>query len=198
MVQLQVQEELREREMSTYTQNEKLIKDNAKLQQKYKTVSAHFVEKAVEEEKLKKTIAYIGVELPEYNIDPEIPILQAINLIAGWAKELEKKVVKIEEEYKARIAKLETKYPVTPPDKHKARVAKLKGYAITIELRLAKTHKLLDDTTSTWTTMEDLDDLVEVCTLLQKNQRELDEVVAAMKDLVPLQRMLKMRESKRL
>ena len=32
MVQLQAQEELRERELSTYTQNDKLVKDNVKLQ----------------------------------------------------------------------------------------------------------------------------------------------------------------------
>lgn len=55
-----------------------------------------------------------------------------------------------------------------------------------IELLLAETQKLMDDTTITWTTMEDLDDLVEVCTTLQKNQKELDEVIATMKDLVSL------------
>lgn len=39
MVQLQVHEELREWELSTYMQNEKIVKDNAKLQQKYQTIS---------------------------------------------------------------------------------------------------------------------------------------------------------------
>ena len=83
MVQVQVHEELKERELSTYTQNEKLVKDNAKLQQKYKTISAQLAEKAAEEEKLKKAVADIGAELPAYNIDPEAPILQTIILIAG-------------------------------------------------------------------------------------------------------------------
>ena len=46
--------------------------------------------------------------------------------------------------------------------------------------------------------MEYLDDLVEVCATLQKNQWELDEVTAVMKDLAPLQCMLKMGESKKL
>ena len=46
--------------------------------------------------------------------------------------------------------------------------------------------------------MEDHDGLVEVHAALQKNQRELDEVATVMKDLAPLQCMLKMGESKRL
>lgn len=46
--------------------------------------------------------------------------------------------------------------------------------------------------------MEEIDDLVEVCIALQKNHKELDEVTTTMKDLFPLQRMLKMGESKRL
>ena len=198
MVQLQVHEELREQELSTYTQNEKIVKDNAKLQQKYKTVSAQLAEKTVEEEKLKKVVANIGAKIPAYNIDPEAPILQTVNSIVGQGKELEQKFVKIEEEYKARIVELEAKELVTPPEEHEARLSKLKGFATPIELLLAKTQKLLDNTTSTWDTMEDLDNLVEAYAALQKHQRELDEVTTAMKDLAPLQRMLKMGESKKL
>ena len=40
--------------------------------------------------------------------------------------------------------------------------------------------------------MEGVDDLMEVRKMLQKNQKELDEDMATMKDLVPLQHMLKM------
>ena len=155
-------------------------------------------EKEAEEEKLKKVVANIGVELLTYNIDLEAPILQIVNSILGHVKELEQKVIKMEEEYKACIVDLEAKDPVTPPKEREARITELKGYAATIELRLAETQKLLDDTTTAWTNMEDLDDLVEVCAMLQKNQKELDEVMAAMKDLTALQSMLKMGESKRL
>ena len=46
--------------------------------------------------------------------------------------------------------------------------------------------------------MEDIDGLVEVHEALQKNHKELDEVMATMKDLVLLQLMMKMGETKRL
>ena len=46
--------------------------------------------------------------------------------------------------------------------------------------------------------MEDIDGLIEVREALQKNQKELDELMATMKDLTPLQRMLQMGESKKL
>ena len=100
--------------------------------------------------------------------------------------------------HKDRIVELEAKEPETPPEERKARVAELQGYATTIALHLAETRKLMDNTTTTWTTMEDLDDLVEVCAALQKNQKELDEVMTIMKYLVSLQHMLKMGESKSL
>ena len=93
---------------------------------------------------------------------------------------------------------LEAKDPVTPLEEHEARVVELKGFAATLALHLADTQKLLDNTTSTWATMEELEDLVEVCIALQKNQQELDAVADAMKDLALLQCMLKIGENKRL
>lgn len=81
---------------------------------------------------------------------------------------------------------LEAKHPVTPPKECEARVTELKGYVFTIELHLAETQKLLDDTNSTSKTMGDLDDLVKVRATLQKNKKELDEVAAVMKDLALL------------
>ena len=114
MVQIQVHEELRQHELSTYAQNEKLMKDNAQLKKKYKTISVQLAEKEAKEEKIKKGVVDIRVELPAYNIDPEAPILQTVSSIAGRAKELEEKGVKIKEDYKFRIAELEAKEPVTP------------------------------------------------------------------------------------
>ena len=65
-------------------------------------------------------------------------------------------------------------------------------------LRLDDTQKLLEDTTSTWDAMEEINDLVEVRATLQKNQKEPDAVASMMKDMTPLQRMSKMGENKRL
>lgn len=83
MVQIQVHEELREHELSTYAQNEKLMKDNTQLQQKYKTILAQLAQKEEEEEKIKKGVVDIYVDLPTYNIDPEVLILQIVSLIIG-------------------------------------------------------------------------------------------------------------------
>ena len=83
MEQMQVHEELREQELSTYMQNEKLMKDNVKLQQKYKTTSTQFAEKEAVEEKIKKGVADIYAKLPACNINPEAPILQTVTSIRG-------------------------------------------------------------------------------------------------------------------
>ena len=112
--------------------------------------------------------------------------------------ELENKVAKIEEEYKARIAELEAKYPVTPPKQREAILVELKSFSANIALCLEDTQKLLEDTTFTWVAMEEIDNFVAVNEELQKNQQELDAVTAVMKDMPPLKHMLKMGENKRL
>ena len=99
--------------------------------------------------------------------------------------------------HKTHITKLESRVPRTPPEGCEAQAVELHGYATTIETCLAETHKLLDEATDTWTTIEDIDGLIEVGEALQKNQKELDELMATMKDLVSIQRMLKMGESKK-
>ena len=48
-----------------------------------------------------------------------------VNLMIRWSKQLEVKVVKIEEEYKAHIAELEAKEPMTPPEECEARIVEL-------------------------------------------------------------------------
>lgn len=68
----------------------------------------------------------------------------------------------MEEEYKARIVELEAKAPETPPKQHEARIAELRVFSTTIAIRLEDTQKLLEDTTSTWEAMEEIDELVAV------------------------------------
>ena len=101
-------------------------------------------------------------------------------------------------EYKARIAELEAREPAMPPEQCKARIEELKATLATIVLHLEDAKKLLDDATSTWTTMEEIPDLMTVREEVQKTQQELEAVAAMIKDLPPLQQMLKMGENKKL
>ena len=57
---------------------------------------------------------------------------------------------------------------------------------------------MLNEASHTWTTMEDINGLVEVREALQKTQRELDALTGTMKDLLPIERMLKMGETTKL
>ena len=65
-------------------------------------------------------------------------------------------------EHKDRITKLETKSPTTSLEQREERTKELRAFTSTIALHLEDAQKLLDDTTTTWTTMEDIDDLVNV------------------------------------
>ena len=57
---------------------------------------------------------------------------------------------------------------------------------------------MLNEASYTWTNMEDIDGLVEVREALQKTQRELDALRETIKDLLPIERMLKMGETTKL
>lgn len=162
MVQVQVQEELGERKLITYQQNEKLAKENDQLQARNESISTKLSKKEHEENKLKQVIDDLCVNLRQCNIQPETLLLQKEKIIVARAKILEETIEKMDVEHKARIAKLQDKELGTPPTEHEARVFALQGYATMIALRLAEMRKLLNEATTTWTTMEDIDDLVEV------------------------------------
>lgn len=65
-------------------------------------------------------------------------------------------------EHKACIVELEARGSTTPPDQRKERTKKLKAFATTIAWRIEDTQKLLDETTTTWATMEEIEDLVAI------------------------------------
>ena len=139
-----------------------------------------------QERKLKKTIEDLCVELPQCNISLEAPLSQKVRTILAREKDLEETIDKMDVEHKACIVELEARVPGMPPKEHEARVAKLSGCATTIETHLAETRKLLDKATKMWTTVKEIDGLIEVLEALHKNQKELDELTATMKDLIPL------------
>ena len=86
------------------------------------------------------------------------------------AKDLEETVESMDADYKARITELEAWGSATTPEQCEERTKELKAFSATIALRLEDTQKLLDDTTSTWVAMEEIEDLVVVWEALQKNQ----------------------------
>lgn len=57
---------------------------------------------------------------------------------------------------------------------------------------------MINDASKAWTTMEDIDDLIEVRAQLQQTQRKVDALSGTMKDLFPIERMLKMGETTKL
>ena len=151
-----------------------------------------------EERQLKWSIEYLCVELPQCNIAPDTPLSQNVKIIVARAKDLEETIEKMDVAHKACIIELDARVPRMLPEECKAQVAELQGCAETIETRLVKTQKFLNEATKMWRTMEEIDGLIKVYEALQKNQKELDELIATMKDLILLQCMLKIRESNKL
>lgn len=108
LIQTQVQEEMRERKLFTYAQNEKLKKKNDQLRAQKKSISEKLTQKEEEECRLTQAIEDLSVELPRYNIQLEAPLLQKVKVIMGRAKDLEETVERMDADYKAaRIVELE-------------------------------------------------------------------------------------------
>ena len=147
---------------------------------------------------MKQTIEDLCLEIPQCNISLEVVLSQKVKMIVARAKDLEETIENMDAQHKARITELEARALGTPHEEHEARVLEMRNCATTIETRLVETHKLLDEATETWTTMDGIDGLNEVHGALHKNQIELNALTMIMKDLISLQRMLKMRESNKL
>ena len=65
-------------------------------------------------------------------------------------------------EHKPHNAKMEARTPRMPPEVREAQVEELKGCAEIVETRVTEAQQLLNEASHTWTTMEDIDGLVEV------------------------------------
>lgn len=179
-------------------QNEKLKKDNDQLQEQNVSILAKLTQKEYEEKRLTQMIEDLCKKLPKCNIQLETPLLQKVKIIGARAKDLEETIEWMDAEHKARIAELEAKALGTPSEEREERSQALWAFSTTIAQRLEDAHKLLDETTSAWTTINDIEDLVNVREAIQKTQQEMDTIVVGMKDLIAIQHMIKMGETKKL
>lgn len=162
-----------------------------------------------EETQFKQSIEDLYVELPQCNISSDAMFPKRVQRIVAREKSLEETIEKMKAEHEAcieeieveckdRIVDLDTKAPRMPPMEHEAQVVKLEGCGETIDSRLVEMQELLNEATHTWTTMEEIDGLVEVHTLLQKNQQKFDELIVTRKDFFALECMMEMKESTKL
>lgn len=101
-------------------------------------------------------------------------------------------------QHKARIAELEAKAPGTPLVEKEAQTQALRSYAGIVEVHIKEAQKLINDAGEAWMHMEDIDDLVKVWEQLQATQHKVDALTDTLKDLPPIQIMLKMGESTKL
>lgn len=125
-------------------------------------------------------------------------LLQKVKIITTRDKDLEETIERMDVEHKALIAELEAKAPETLPKEGKERTQALWAFLATIAKHLEDAQKLLDETTNASEVMIDIEDLVNVHKAIHKTQQEMDTIVAVMKDFPPIQRMMKMGETKKL
>jgi hypothetical protein len=198
VVQTQVQEELHVREANTYRKNLKLLQDTDNLQSSTKDAKYQLVQERYKASKLEKMINDVCVEFPHCNILIDTMLPQKLYIIVSKATDLEDTTTKMDAEYKALITELEAKPPRTPRIEKEARAQALKGYASIVEVRIEEAQKLINNAREEWTNMEDIDDLVKIQEQLQATQHQVDALTDTLKDLPPIQRMLKMSESTKL
>ena len=121
-----------------------------------------------------------------------------MKIITAKAKDLKETIENMDAEHKSCIAELEAKAPGTPSEEREEKAQAHRAFSATIAKQLEDAQKLLDETTNAWTVMNANEDLVNVHEAIHKTQQEMDTVATAMKDLPPIQRMMKMGETKKL
>lgn len=197
IVQIQVQEELHGQEVNTYKKNRKLLKNHEELRRSAEEMKNKLAQERYHTSQMEKMINDLCAEFPHYNIPADVAP-QKVKIIVSKAKDLEKTIEKMDAEHKARVAELEARTPGTPPAERQARTQELRVYANMVEVRIEEAQQLINDASQAWTNTEDIDGLDEVRAALQKKQREVDALTDMMKDLLPIERMLKMSEMTKL
>ena len=147
---------------------------------------------------MEKTIDDLYTEFPHCKIPSNVALPQKLKIIVERSKDLEEIIKKMDVEHKARIAEIEARTPGMPPAVREVRVQELGGYAEMVETRVEEAQQLLNEASHTWANMEDIDGLIEVREALQKTHRELHALTGTMKDLLPIEHILKMEETTKL
>lgn len=120
---------------------------------------------------LTQMIEDLYAELPQCNIQPETLLLQKVKIIAAIAKDLEETIEEMDAERKARIVELEANALGTPSEECEERTQAFQAFSTTIVKHLEDAQKLLDETTNTWTIMNDIKDPVNVPKQFRKLNR---------------------------
>ena len=115
IMQMQVREELRGREIKTYKKNEKLSKDNEELHKSIDEMKGKLMMEQYNATLVEQTINDLCVEFPQCKIPSDAILPQKLKIIVERAKYLEETIKKMDVEHKACITKLEARTPRTPP-----------------------------------------------------------------------------------
>lgn len=125
IVQTQVQEELRVREVNTYKQSRKLLKYHEELRRSAEETKNQLVQEKYNTIQMEKTINNLCAEFLHCNIPADVALSQKVKILVSRAKDLEETIEKMDVEHKAHITE---QTPRTPPAEREAQTQELKGY----------------------------------------------------------------------
>ena len=125
------------------------------------------------DQELSQVLQSIALELPKCNIEFALPTPQKLRRVADRAKALEEIVTrmkettsKMEEDYKAQIAELETELEARPPGTpHADKEARIEAFWLTsvqMKSRIDEALLVLEEATNTWVELDASPEKVEV------------------------------------
>ena len=165
---------MKDRELVTYAQNVSLSKENVQLIARHEAENSQLTQYVQREQDVSQVLENITAELPQCDIQPELAITQKIRKIADRAKALEEEKIKMEEEYKERIAVLEENRPLTQEEIQDARVQAIRIVQTQMQCRVEETETILEDASRTWQELEELPQKKE----LQQHIQHFEDVIA--------------------
>ena len=107
-------------------------------------------------------------------------------------------------EHQRRIAELEAHQPSTPPEEREARAVQLKAAAEQMEVQVTACQTLLEKTTAIekttamWAQMEDIPAIVDTRREIQGAQEKLTRINEEIAVLTPLQKLVRLKETRHL
>ena len=137
--------------------------------------------------------------LPDFDMQDEEEPKQRIVKLKDYAQQFRSQIENMKAEHEAQIAELQLRLiPESPPKAREQRLKDIQASATKISDLVSSTSKLLNESVEAWENLQDNPKVEKLQETIKQRQTEMDEVKVEIKTLPPMQKMLKVKQSKEL
>jgi archaellum component FlaC len=190
--------ELRARELSTFHANQRLQSQELELKASHKNISEKLALYEAQDISIRNAVDEIAQELPACEIQPDLPLVEKVQIIGGRVKTLEHEIVAMAEDHRTQISELEARVAAHLTDDSQQQFEALRRTSTQLTSRAGEAENLMNQAMEAWTELETLPFKIGLLQQVQGAEQSLTVLTEEAKALEGLAKMRKMSEVRRI